>query len=205
MTQKLKRAYETPILLAVRASSICVDPLRILALRAQIRAHGGVLDCGDRTKIAHPTSFQGRGNLVVGDDVHFGWWMGGSAKQPILLQPSEVGSTIQVGDETWIMNGCELYARGSIRIGRGCFIGPGTCIMDADFHGIKPDQRHEPGLSAPVTIEDNVWIGSEAMVLKGVNIGQDAVVGARCVVSKDVSAGSIVVGNPMRVVKDVYA
>jgi acetyltransferase-like isoleucine patch superfamily enzyme len=64
--------------------------------------------------------------------------------------------------------------------------------MDSDFHGVAPDERHGPGATAPVLLRDNVWLGSDVTVLKGVEIGRDAVVGAGAVVSQSVSAGSIV-------------
>jgi len=102
------------------------------------------------------------------------------------------------------MNGSEYLARTSIAIGANCRLGPKCVIMDADFHGVAPEQRDTPGETKPIVIEDDVWFGSEVMVLKGVHIGRDAVVGARCVVAKDVPAGAIVVGNPMKIVGTVY-
>ena len=101
------------------------------------------------------------------------------------------------------MNGCELIARNSIHIGENTRIGPQTLIYDSDFHEIDPSRRHEPGRTEGVVIADNVWVGSRAIILKGVHIGKDAVVAAGCVVSKDVPAGAIVAGNPMRVVGNV--
>lgn len=77
--------------------------------------------------------------------------------------------------------------------------------MDSDFHGIKPDERGSPGKSAPIIVENNVWFGIETLILKGVTIGNDAVIGARCIVTKDVPAGAVVVGNSMKTIGSVYA
>jgi acetyltransferase-like isoleucine patch superfamily enzyme len=85
-----------------------------------------------------------------------------------------------------------------------CRIGPHTLIYDADFHGLAPDQRDELGKTAAVHLEDNVWVGSRSIILKGVNIGRDAVIAAGSVVTKNVQAGAIVAGNPASQVGSVY-
>jgi len=124
---------------------------------------------------------------------------------PILLQPREPGTEIILGEKCAVMNGCELIARTSIRIGERTRIGPQTWIVDADGHGIAPELRHTPGKTKPVIIEENVWIGTKVIILKGVRIGANAIVAAGCVVSKDVPADAIVGGNPMKVIGSVYA
>jgi acetyltransferase-like isoleucine patch superfamily enzyme len=167
--------------------------------------YGGTLDLDSSVHFDHPVMFQGRGHLILSEGVILGYWMAGSRKQPILFQPRDPSATIEIGKNTVIINGTEMIARSSIKIGENCRIGPRCVFMDADFHGIKPDQRHLTGLTVPITLEDNVWIGSDVFVLKGVRIGQDAIIGARSVVAKDVPAGAIAVGNPMRVVGSVYA
>jgi maltose O-acetyltransferase len=132
-----------------------------------------------------------------------GFDLAGAKKTPILLQPRETGSEIVLGKNCAIMNGCEILARKSIHIGENTRIGPHTLIYDSDFHEIDPVRRGQSGKTESVVIEENVWIGSRAIILKGVCIGRDAVVAAGCVVTKDVLAGSIVAGNPMRVVGNV--
>ena len=85
-----------------------------------------------------------------------------------------------------------------------CRIGPQTFIIDADFHGIAPDERNRPGETAPVLIGENVWIGARSVILKGVHIGKDSIIGAGSVVSKDVLPGEIVAGNPIKHMGSVY-
>jgi acetyltransferase-like isoleucine patch superfamily enzyme len=72
--------------------------------------------------------------------------------------------------------------------------------MDSDSHTIGP--ANGP-VSAPIEIGDHVWIGARAMVLKGVTIGDGAVVAAASVVTKDVAPGTLVAGSPARYVRDV--
>jgi acetyltransferase-like isoleucine patch superfamily enzyme len=75
-----------------------------------------------------------------------------------------------------------------------------TVIMDSDFHGIPKDARDRSGKTLPVRIGSNVWLGSEVMILKGVTVGDDAVIGARTVVCRDVAGEAVAVGAPLRVI-----
>jgi acetyltransferase-like isoleucine patch superfamily enzyme len=169
-------------------------------LRWQARVYGGRLRIGTDVRIVHPTRFQGRGHLTIEDGVSLGFSLAGALKSPILLQPREADAKIVLGKNCAVMNGCELMARTSIEIGSRVLLGPGTLVIDADYHQIAPALRHEPGKTAPVRIERNVWVGARAIILKGVVVGEDAVIAAGCVVSKDVSPRTVVAGNPMRVV-----
>lgn len=176
---------------------------RALSLRLMARWNGGRCRLGRSVRLKHRVLFQGRGTLVVGERAALGYRMAGAPAQPIVLQPREPGAVISVGPRAALMNGCELIARVRIDIGADCRIGPHTLIYDSDFHELAPQRRDEAGRSAPVRIGENVWIGSRAMILKGVSIGRDAVVAAGSVVTRDVSTGSIVAGNPARPVGSV--
>ena len=92
---------------------------------------------------------------------------------------------------SWISCGCE------ITIGDQVFIADQVIIRDWDGHSIlgRPDR-------APISIGNRVWIGMRAVILKGVTIGDGAVVAAGAVVTRDVPAGAVVAGNPARVVKE---
>lgn len=167
--------------------------------------YGGCVVIGKNIKVEHPTIFQGRGKLVLQDGAWLGFGLAGAKTNPILLQPREAGSEIILEKNCAVMNGCELVARKSIRIGAHTRIGPQTLIYDSDFHEVHPELRHHTGKTEPVVIEENVWIGSRAIILKGVRIGRDAVIAAGCVVSRDVPAGSMVAGNPMSVIGEVLS
>jgi acetyltransferase-like isoleucine patch superfamily enzyme len=121
---------------------------------------------------------------------------------PTVLCACQAGSELRVGDDVG-MSGAILYAWKRIVIGDGVLLGAGAAVYDSDFHPVDPDERRRGADTigiAPVVIEENVWLGARAMVLKGVTIGRDAVVAAGAVVTKDVPAGSIVAGMPARVV-----
>lgn len=106
---------------------------------------------------------------------------------------------IEIGDHTFINYGCSITARSSVIIGSRCHLGHYTFIMDNDQHDVVRHTELPP--SAPVIIENNVWIGSKAVILPGVRIGRQAVIGAGSIVTSDVPPQSVVAGNPARVLR----
>ncbi len=107
---------------------------------------------------------------------------------------------IRIGDHVLISPGVRISAAQEITIGDNCMIASGAYITDSDWHGIY-DRSLPPETAYPVRLENNVWIGDSAIVCKGVTIGENSIVGAGAVVSNDISANSIAVGNPAKVVK----
>lgn len=101
------------------------------------------------------------------------------------------------------VSGAAIYSRNSIAIGNRVLVGSGAMIIDTDAHGLAHNRREEESAiqSGPIRIEDDVFIGARAIVLKNVTIGRGAVIGAGAVVAKDVPPGSVVVGNPARIVR----
>jgi len=89
----------------------------------------------------------------------------------------------------------------SITIGRNVICGGNTFITDYDWHPLDRSNPSAKALSAPVVIEDDVWLGLNAVVLKGVTIGKGSIIGANSVVTRSIPAGVIAAGNPCRVVK----
>ena len=124
----------------------------------------------------------------------------------------------QVGNFT-LLNGALVMAEERIEIGSYCLISWNVGIADSDFHPLEPAQRlidaralapflkdrpPRPLLhTAPVIIGDNVWIGMNAVILKGVTIGENSVVAAGSVVSRNVPPDTVVAGNPAVVVKQL--
>ena len=203
------RSFVPDFGLFVQSDIVNILPLlfawRRRKLHWQAWLYRGEVHIGRNVSILHPVRFQGRGRLVIADGVSLGFELAGAPNAPILLQPREPGAEIILEEKCAIMNGCELIARTSIRVGQRTLIGPHTWITDADFHGLAPELRHTVGKTSPVVIEENVWIGAKVVILKGVRIGKDAVVAAGCLVPKDVPDGMIVAGNPMRVIGSVDA
>lgn len=114
---------------------------------------------------------------------------------------------ISVGNHVYIGAGCVFQSvHGEIIIGNHVMFGPGVHIHGGNHKtsviGKYMDQvTKEPGSDGRVLIEDDVWIGSNAIILNGVHVGEGAVIGAGSVVTKDVEPYSVVVGNPARKIK----
>ncbi|ORT50153.1 transferase [Vibrio sp. qd031] len=91
-----------------------------------------------------------------------------------------------------------------VTIGHGVLIGPGS-VLSCVGHAIDPEQRVEGGLyeSSPITLEDRVWLGANTTLCSGVTIGEGTIIGAGSVVTKDIPAGVVAVGNPCRVVREI--
>lgn len=90
-----------------------------------------------------------------------------------------------------------------MNIGAGAFIAPGVCLA-CSGHAIDPKQRsHGIGTSAPITLEENVWIGANATVCGGVTIGEGSVIGAGSVVTHDIPSGVIAGGVPCKVIRPI--
>ena len=108
---------------------------------------------------------------------------------------------ISIGERCYINRHTMIDAHEQITIGPDCMIGPFCYVTDSD-HARKSNARlAEQGMvSTAVIVEDNVWVGAHAIILKGVTIGRHAVIGAGAVVTKDVKAFSTVVGVPAGVI-----
>ena len=113
------------------------------------------------------------------------------------------GQNIHVGDHVFMNILCTILDTNEVRIGNHVMIGPSVQIYTA-AHLLQAEGRNQ-GLEVakPVVIEDNVWLGGGAILLPGVRIGRNAVVGAGAVVSRDVPANTVVAGNPARVVREI--
>jgi acetyltransferase-like isoleucine patch superfamily enzyme len=127
------------------------------------------------------------------------------ANRPVILSTWRVGAVLEIGDR-FGMTGGTICAAERVAIGHGVAVGANTIIMDTDFHPLDPGQRqmhpHQAG-TAPVVIEDGVFIGMQCLILKGVTLGQGCVVGAGSVVTRDVPAGVVVAGNPATAIGSV--
>ena len=112
---------------------------------------------------------------------------------------TDCGKNITVGKNVFINSGCRFQDQGGISIGDGTLIGHNVVLATLN-HGISPDERHDL-FPAPIHIGKNVWIGANATVLPGVTIGDNAVIAAAAVVTKDVPANVVVAGVPAKVIR----
>lgn len=110
---------------------------------------------------------------------------------------AEEGAELRLGREVRVNYGASLGATASIVVGDRVRIGPYAMIVDSAFHDVY--RRDRRPLSAPVVLEDDVWLGARAVVLPGVRVGRASVVGTGAVVTRDVPAFTIVAGVPARV------
>ena len=107
-------------------------------------------------------------------------------------------AVIRIGDGSYLNRNTEIVAAVSVEIGADCKIGRDVIVMDTDQHELvgRP-------IGVPVVIEDRVWIGARAIVLKGVRVGHDSVVGAGAIVTRSVPPWSVVAGQPARVIRTI--
>lgn len=126
-------------------------------------------------------------------------------QHPVILATWAESAVLEVGDY-FAMTGGALCAVNRITIGHHVAIGANTTVVDTDFHPLDwRERRLHPadGRTAPVTIEDDVFIGMNCLILKGVSIGRGSVIGAGAVVTRDIPPGMIAAGNPARVIRSV--
>ena len=108
---------------------------------------------------------------------------------------------IRVGKRSWVGAGSQLHGNGGISIGNDVMIAP-MCVVNTVSHNaddISVPMNAQGLNTAPVTIEDDVWIGAGARILQGVTIGEGAIVGANSLVTQDVPRRAIVVGTPAKI------
>lgn len=110
-------------------------------------------------------------------------------------------ASLVIGDDTRINTGTLVSATQSITIGSGCRIGNDVLIMDSDFHNV--DVRDAEPKAGNIVIGDGVWLAARVTVLKGVRIGDGAVIAAGAVVTKDVPAYTLAAGVPARVIRQL--
>lgn len=113
------------------------------------------------------------------------------------------GENIYIGDHVYLNVLCTILDNNEVHIGQHVMMGPGVQIYTA-AHLLQAGARNQ-GLeeAKPIVIEDNVWIGGGAILLPGVRIARNAVVGAGAVVSRSVPANTVVAGNPARVIREI--
>lgn len=133
------------------------------------------------------------GTMLIGDHVRI----------HSMTVPTELvtmpGGILEIGERTFVNYGVSISAHQLVRIGRHCLLGTYVNIMDNHWHDIL-DRRLTPP-SRPVILEDNVWLGNRVIVLPGVTIGHDSVIGAGAVVTKSLPPRCVAAGNPARVLR----
>lgn len=110
---------------------------------------------------------------------------------------------LELGNSTCICTLTHISALGGVKIGDGTMISS-LCSITTLTHPINSYSRvTEPAISKPIVIGRNCWIGTGAIILPGITVGDDAIIGAGSVVTKDVSPATVVIGSPAKVLKEI--
>lgn len=167
--------------------------------------------CGANSKFYEQSSvenLQNKAKLKIGNNSH--------VRGELFVYP--YGDGITIGNDCYIGVNSVVRSGSRITIGNSVLIAHNVTIIDSDSHEIDAIERdksfknlilngHPPQagmvLTAPIKIEDHVWISYNACILKGVTIGKGAIVGAGSVVTKNVPAWTLVAGNPAKVIKSL--
>lgn len=157
-----------------------------------------------------------RGNITIGDDFTF---TSGDCINPICrnirgcIHTDKKNSTIIIGNHVGMSSPC-IWIRDRLTIGDNVKIGGGCMILDTDTHQIdylarrgeiakNSENKHTMVQSAPIAIEDDVWIGANCQILKGVTIGARSIIGAGSIVTKSIPADCVAAGNPAQIIKSL--
>jgi acetyltransferase-like isoleucine patch superfamily enzyme len=160
--------------------------LRGLLAKRRFDECGSLLQVTGRLRL-----FKRRGRIEIGERV-FLW-----PDVKLSVRGDAYPARLVIGDRTSLGDRTEIHCGRAVTIGAGCLLAWDVVVMDRDYHRL--DSATE--VCEPVCIGDHVWLGARAMILKGVTIGDGAVVAAGSVVVSDVPAGALVAGNPARVVR----
>lgn len=146
--------------------------------------------------------------IVIGNDVQIlsSSWRSSTANcMRSKLRTYFESAAIIIGDSSGMTGGAIIARSKTIKLGEHCMLGPNVTIFDSDFHiAWPPGGRHhttETDIDQDVTLENNVWVGMGAIILKGVTIGENSVIAARSVVTSSIPPNCLAGGVPARVIK----
>lgn len=167
------------------------------------------IEYGKNVSVFGNVSVIGPGKITIGDNFCM---TNGDHINPISanLQGSFytdcVDAEICIGNNVG-MSSTRMWIHDNLTIGNNVKIGACVLLIDTDTHPIDYEVRrtsNEGTKSAPIVIEDDVWIGAHSIVLKGVTIGARSIIGAGSVVTKDIPSDCIAAGNPCKVIRKIY-
>ncbi len=140
-------------------------------------------------------------NIRIGESPHIIT----ARDRPVTLTTWQFGDDaghIEIGDYCLLCPGVRLDSACRIQVGANTMFASSAYVTDADWHDLY-DRTRPIGRTAPVVLEENVWIGDSVIVCKGVTIGENSVIGAGAVVAGDIPANVIAAGNPARVIREL--
>ena len=149
-----------------------------------------------------------RSTIQLGDDLELRSWRSSNPLapyHPVVLATREADALIKIGNGCGL-TGTTVVAAERIEMGDRVLFGANTVVTDTDFHPLDPQERLRDmlnGQHAPVMIEDDVFVGMNTIILKGVRIGLGSVIGAGSVVTTDIPPNVVAAGNPARVLREL--
>lgn len=157
------------------------------------------VEFGSGVRIRGRLSIKGKGKVKIGDYCRFVNY-NNLENQFVTLDSS---ASITIGDSC-SFNGTTIFAMNSVDLKRQCMVSDAK-IMDTDFHSVEIN-RLNPNVKSktkPILIGSNVWVGSQSVILKGVCIGNNSVIGLGTIVRQSVPANVVVIGNPQKIIKQL--
>lgn len=186
----LKEWWQFTVPMRLRAQGVELGVgVRVYGMPVVGKAKGSRIRLGDRVVLCSDSRFTALG-----------------VNHSVVLRTLRTGAEIVIGNDCGISGG-SICAAMRVELGNECLLGANVTIVDTDFHSINPINRRfnnnwEVIGCDPVKIENNVFIGTGAVVLKGVCIGRNSVIGAGAIVTKDVPLDVIVAGDPAKILKE---
>ncbi|AQQ29162.1 MULTISPECIES: DapH/DapD/GlmU-related protein [Burkholderia] len=135
----------------------------------------------------------------------FGELIGSQVDDGFMLIPpfhATGGAGMKLGRNVFVNQNCTFYDLGGLEIGDDVMIGPNVSLITSG-HPVEPSRRRDGVIAKPIVIERNVWIGAGATIIGGVTIGENAVVAAAAVVTRDVPPNTLVGGNPAKIIRSI--
>lgn len=178
--------------MSTRFTGLLSDAGAVLRARYYLRSASSL---GLHTRLWGVPEVRNEGTLSIGDRVRLA-----STISTLELKIGP-GARLEIGDRVLINHGCSLGATKLVVIGERCNIGSQSILIDNAFHQLDPERRDQRPESAPVILEANVWLAARVIVLPGVTIGRNSVIGAGSVVTRDIPPNVLATGVPARVIR----
>jgi galactoside O-acetyltransferase len=181
---------------------------QLIFVRFRIWKYKVLSDCKNvngKPMLFHPLLMKGNGTIHFGENVQIGVIASPNFYSHYsYLEARNVESSISIGDNVAINNNFSAIAFSKITIGNDVLIGINCAIMDTDGHDIEADKRttiHPK--CADVLIENNAFIGDNVVILKGVTIGENSVIGNGAMVTTSIPQNVVAAGNPCKVIRSL--
>ena len=163
-----------------------------------------------RADLKRTMAITARLNRLTFDDADevrrlFGELIGKPMDDGFLLIPpfyATGGADTRIGRNVFVNQNCTFYDLGGLAIGDDVMIGPNVSLITSG-HPVEPSRRRDFVVAKPIVIERNVWIGAGATIVGGVTVGENSVVAAGAVVTRDVAPNVLVGGNPAAVIRSI--